>query len=125
MGTLGKKFVPLNVKNTEENRRAYREVLFTTPGLNKYVSGVILFEETVLLRLINPLRQDKQPKMERTLLNCWERTISCQELKLTRVSRSCPELKKEKPLQWDLTHLEKWPQISMQLDADSLNGEPY
>lgn len=70
MGTLGKKFVPLNVKNTEENRRAYREVLFTTPGLNKYVSGVILFEETVLLRLINPLRQDKQPKMERTLLNC-------------------------------------------------------
>jgi fructose-bisphosphate aldolase class I len=46
VGTLGKKFVPLNVKNTEENRRAYREVLFTTPGLNKYVSGVILFEET-------------------------------------------------------------------------------
>jgi len=45
---LGKKFVPLNVENTEENRRAYRELLFTTPGLNRYVSGVILFEETVI-----------------------------------------------------------------------------
>lgn len=46
-GTIGKKFTPLGVENTEENRRAYREVLFTTPDIEKYISGVILFSETV------------------------------------------------------------------------------
>lgn len=45
-GTIGKKFAPLNIENNEENRRAYRELLFTTPGIEKYVSGVILFDET-------------------------------------------------------------------------------
>jgi len=45
-GTIGKKFTAINVENNEENRRRYREVLFTTPDLEKYISGVILFEET-------------------------------------------------------------------------------
>lgn len=45
-GTIGKKFTPLNVDNTEENRRAYRELLFTAPGIENYISGVILFDET-------------------------------------------------------------------------------
>ena len=44
--TLGKKFAPLNVENIEPNRQRYRELLFTTPGLDKYISGVILFDET-------------------------------------------------------------------------------
>lgn len=46
-GTIGKRFSGINVENTEENRRAYRELLFTTEGLEQYISGVILFEETV------------------------------------------------------------------------------
>ena len=46
-GTLGKKFVNINTENNVENRRSYRELLFTTPGLNKYISGVIMFSETV------------------------------------------------------------------------------
>jgi len=36
------------VENTLENRRAYRKLLFTTEGMEKYISGVILFEETLL-----------------------------------------------------------------------------
>jgi fructose-bisphosphate aldolase class I len=36
-----------NVKNVEANRQAYRELLFTTPDFEKYISGVILFEETL------------------------------------------------------------------------------
>ncbi len=44
--TIGKKFTPLNIDNVEENRRAYRELLFTAPGLEKHISGVILFDET-------------------------------------------------------------------------------
>jgi fructose-bisphosphate aldolase class I len=46
-GTIGSRFKGINVENNEENRRAYRELLFTTPGLNQYISGVILFEETL------------------------------------------------------------------------------
>ncbi|KAM3139466.1 Fructose-bisphosphate aldolase 5 [Paramecium bursaria] len=46
-GTIGKKFVQINVENTEEHRRAYRELLFTTEGIENYISGVILFSETI------------------------------------------------------------------------------
>jgi len=45
--TIGKRFAKLNIENTEENRRAYRELLFTTKGIEKYVSGVIMFDETI------------------------------------------------------------------------------
>jgi fructose-bisphosphate aldolase class I len=46
-GTIQKRFEAINLPNTEENRRAYRELLFTTPDLGKYISGVILYEETL------------------------------------------------------------------------------
>ncbi|MCL5261517.1 MAG: fructose-bisphosphate aldolase class I [Gammaproteobacteria bacterium] len=45
--TIKKRFQAINLESTEENRRAYREMLFTTPGLNEYISGIILFEETL------------------------------------------------------------------------------
>lgn len=46
-GTIEKRFASIGVENNEENRRAYRELLFTTPGFAEYISGVILFEETL------------------------------------------------------------------------------
>ena len=46
-GTIEKRFTPLNIESNEENRRAYRELLFTTPGIAEYISGVILFDETI------------------------------------------------------------------------------
>src|SRR3954469_6990539 len=46
-GTAKKRFDSVGVESTEENRRAYREMLFTTPELAKFVSGVILFDETL------------------------------------------------------------------------------
>ena len=45
--TIEKRFKKINVKSTEENRRTYREILITTPKLNKFISGIILFEETL------------------------------------------------------------------------------
>ena len=45
--TMAKRFKPIDVEATEENRRAYRSLLFTTPGLAEFISGVILFEETL------------------------------------------------------------------------------
>ena len=45
--TIEKRFKTVNVPSTEENRRAYRELLFTTPGTSEFVSGVILFDETI------------------------------------------------------------------------------
>ncbi|KAI9217061.1 fructose-bisphosphate aldolase [Blastocladiella britannica] len=47
-GTIGKRFDAINVENVEENRRAYRDLLFSAPGeLEKYIGGVILFDETL------------------------------------------------------------------------------
>src|SRR3954447_4610156 len=46
-GTIKKRFESIGVESTEENRRAYRNLLFTTPGADEYISGVILFDETI------------------------------------------------------------------------------
>ena len=46
-GTIKKRFDKISVENTEANRQAYRDMLFTTPGFEQHTSGVILFEETL------------------------------------------------------------------------------
>jgi len=45
--TIAKRFKAINAESTEENRRSYRSLLLTTPGLGEFISGVILFEETL------------------------------------------------------------------------------
>jgi fructose-bisphosphate aldolase, class I len=47
LGTIKKRFDGINVDSTEENRRAYRELLITAPGGGEYISGMILFDETI------------------------------------------------------------------------------
>jgi fructose-bisphosphate aldolase class I len=46
-GTIKKRLDSIGVESTEGNRRAYREMLFTTQGVEEYISGVILFDETI------------------------------------------------------------------------------
>jgi fructose-bisphosphate aldolase class I len=46
-GTIKKRFDSIGLESTEENRRAYRDLLFTTAGASDYISGVILFDETI------------------------------------------------------------------------------
>lgn len=48
--TIAKRFAAVGVEATTENRRAYRSMLFTTPGAGAFISGVILFEETLAQR---------------------------------------------------------------------------
>lgn len=45
--TIKKRFSAINVESTEDTRRTYRELLFTTPGMSDFISGVILFDETL------------------------------------------------------------------------------
>jgi len=45
--TIKKRFDSIQVESTEENRRAYRELLFTADGIDDYISGVILYDETI------------------------------------------------------------------------------
>jgi fructose-bisphosphate aldolase class I len=45
--TIAKRFKTIDVESNEENRRAWRALLLSTPGLGQYVSGVILYEETL------------------------------------------------------------------------------
>src|SRR5919109_2509241 len=49
-GTIKKRFDSIGVESTEENRRAYRDLLFTTEGAADHISGVILFDETIRQR---------------------------------------------------------------------------
>jgi fructose-bisphosphate aldolase, class I len=46
-GTIKKRFDSIGVESTEETRRAYRELLFTTEGAEEYIGGVILYDETI------------------------------------------------------------------------------
>ncbi len=49
-GTIKKRFDSIGVESTEENRRAYRDLLFSSPGADQFISGVILFDETMRQR---------------------------------------------------------------------------
>jgi fructose-bisphosphate aldolase, class I len=60
IGTIGKRFKDINIDNNLENRIKYRHLLFNSPDLNKYISGVITFDETIKsnynnISLIKPL----------------------------------------------------------------------
>ena len=46
-GTIGRRLASINVANEEPNRRAWRQLLFTTEGYGQYISGVILYDETL------------------------------------------------------------------------------
>jgi fructose-bisphosphate aldolase class I len=46
-GTIKKRFDSIGLESTEANRQAYRDLLFTTPGAEEYISGVILYDETI------------------------------------------------------------------------------
>jgi fructose-bisphosphate aldolase class I len=52
-GTIEKRFDSIHVESTEENRRAYRELLFTTDGMGEFISGVILYDETLRQRSVD------------------------------------------------------------------------
>ena len=46
-GTIKKRFDAIQLESTEEHRRSYREMLFTTPGIGQWISGVIFYDETL------------------------------------------------------------------------------
>jgi fructose-bisphosphate aldolase, class I len=46
-GTIKKRFDSIDVESSEDNRRAYRELLFATEGVEEFISGVILYDETI------------------------------------------------------------------------------
>src|SRR3990172_1456744 len=48
--TIEKRSKAIDVPSTEENRRAYRDLLFTTPGASEFIGGVILYDETIRQR---------------------------------------------------------------------------
>ena len=52
-GTIKKRFDSIDVESTEGTRQAYRDLLFTTPGVEEFVSGVILFDETIRQRALD------------------------------------------------------------------------
>lgn len=53
MGSIEKKFAKINLPSTEESRQAYRDMFFTTPGMEEFISGVILFDETIRQKAVD------------------------------------------------------------------------
>jgi fructose-bisphosphate aldolase class I len=53
MGTIKRRFDSIKIESNEDNRRAYREMLFTTGGIEEAISGVILFDETIRTKASN------------------------------------------------------------------------
>src|SRR5437867_7884431 len=51
--TIKKRFDSIGIESTEEHRRAYRDLLFTTPDAEEFISGVILFDETIRQRALD------------------------------------------------------------------------
>ena len=49
-GTIAKRFDAIGVESTEETRRAYRNLLLTTAGMEQFIGGVILYDETIRQR---------------------------------------------------------------------------
>ena len=87
-GTIGKRLSSINLENIKENRIKYRDLLFTTPDLNKNISGVITYEETLLHvkdngeKLIQPLLDQgivvgiKVDKGVKPLYSSWNETVT-------------------------------------------------
>ena len=51
--TCNKRFASLGIPQTEEARRAYREMIVTTPGLSEFIGGAILYDETIRQQTVN------------------------------------------------------------------------
>src|SRR6202167_2732720 len=51
--TCNKRFASLGISQTEEARRAYREMIVTTPGLSEFIGGAILYDETIRQQTAN------------------------------------------------------------------------
>ena len=65
--TIKKRFDSINVESTEETRSFYRDTLFSTSDISKYISGVILFEETFFQKNVN--NESLKKKLEN--INCY------------------------------------------------------
>ena len=52
-GTIKKRFDALKIESNEDNRRIYRDMLVTTDSLSNYISGAILFDETINQKTIS------------------------------------------------------------------------
>lgn len=85
-GTIGKRFDKIKVANEEPNRRAYREMLFTTPEIGKYISGVIMYDETI--------RQSAQDG--RTFVSILQQTGVLPGIKVDLGTENFPESPEEK-----------------------------
>ncbi|RVW48003.1 Fructose-bisphosphate aldolase 1, cytoplasmic [Vitis vinifera] len=85
-GTIGKRLASINVENVEGNRRALRELLFCTPGALQYLSGVILFEETLYQKTASGIVFLSVEILDvgQTLCGCYEGRWSSSRIKVDK-----------------------------------------
>jgi len=104
-GTVGKRFAQINVENVEENRRLYRQLLFTAgPDLQKNISGVILFHETfyqkaddgkTFIQLLNEQNIIPGIKVDKGVVPLAGTDNECTTQGLDGLSERCAQYKKD------------------------------
>ncbi|XP_049824452.1 fructose-bisphosphate aldolase isoform X2 [Aethina tumida] len=113
VGTMGKRLADIGAENTEENRRKYRQLLFTTcPTLSESISGVILFHETVyqkaddgtsFIELLNKKGIIPGIKVDTGVVPLWNAiNDECTTQGLDDLAKRCAQYKK------DGCHFAKW-----------------
>ncbi|KAI4306257.1 hypothetical protein L6164_029550 [Bauhinia variegata] len=108
-GTIGKLLSSINVENIESNRQALSELLFASPGALQYLSGVILFEETLT----------RKPPMGNHSLMSFQRTTCYRASKWTRALLKSPA-QMAKPPHKAWTHSEQGVSSTTKLNAHGL-----
>ena len=68
-GTIQKRFAAIDVESTGDSRRDYRELLFTTAGLGEFISGVILYDETIRQSAADGVALARQEKPDAVLMD--------------------------------------------------------
>ena len=81
-GTCNKRFAALGIAQTEEQRRAWRELMVTTPDLGDSISGVIIYDETIRQRTTNAHTQERDREVTEQTLHSVFSHLHTQNVKL-------------------------------------------
>ena len=93
--TIGKRLGSVKVENTEASRQAYRGMLFTTEGLGQFISGAILYEETLFQNhvdgesMVNKLNKLTRVRVGQVLASIINNSHRCETTILNRCHLTC------------------------------------
>ena len=87
--TITKRFAGIKLESTEEQRRSYREMLFTAPGSAAWISGVILYDETLRQKTRDGVAISMYPVSSRAAMRSTSRWPTTGQIRRLRIPPRC------------------------------------